>query len=122
MPDSLPIPAQFDRQFSAEASETTAAEARALPPPLYGPPVHGDFIMSGSLTPLVDVARSDDRDLPGGPAEPMPGFHRREEVQRLLGRWRNGLSLWGRILSSQSRGPWDDSQRFEQPNHLLYIK
>ncbi|WP_326964015.1 hypothetical protein [Arthrobacter sp. PL16] len=40
----------------------------------------------------------------------------------MLGRWRNGFSLWGRILSSQSRGPWDDSQRFEQPSHRLYIK
>lgn len=79
--------------------------------------------MSGSLTPLVDISPGPIlEDLPGVPAVPMPGFHRREEVQRLLARWRNGLSLWGRILSSRSRGSWDDSLRFEQPSHMLYIK
>ncbi|MEC5199512.1 hypothetical protein RCH21_001743 [Arthrobacter sp. PL16] len=77
--------------------------------------------MSGSLTPLPPGA-GPVQDLSGVPSVSMPGFHHRKDVQRMLGRWRNGFSLWGRILSSQSRGPWDDSQRFEQPSHRLYIK
>ena len=76
--------------------------------------------MSGSLTPLDSAG--DDQDLPGVPAGPMPGFHHRKEVQLMLTKWRNGLSLWGRILSSQSRAPWDDSHRFTHPDHTLYIK
>ncbi|MGV0111919.1 hypothetical protein [Arthrobacter sp. CP30] len=124
MPNSRPVPAQFDEQSASGPLESAAAEARALAlPPRQPAPARGDFIMSGSLTPLVDVARDPlPEDLPGGPAQPMPGFHRRQEVQRLLARWRNGLTLWGRILGSQSRGPWDDSLRFEQPSHMLYIK
>lgn len=40
----------------------------------------------------------------------------------MLRRWRNSVSLWGPILSGQSRGPWDDSQRFTLPEHTTYIK
>jgi hypothetical protein len=94
-------------------------EARAEDPPPAAP-ARAEFIMSGSLTPLANSGGGGD--LPGVLPGPMPGFLHRLEVRRLLQRWRNGLSLVGRVLSSQTDGPWDHSQRFEQPNHLLSIK
>ncbi len=76
--------------------------------------------MSGSLTPSEGAGSV--LLPPGVPAAPMPGYHHRKEVQLMLRRWRNSVSLWGRILSGQSRGPWDDSQRFTLPQHTTYIK
>ncbi len=81
MPNSRPIPAQFlDKPV----------------PPVAPIPARGEFILSGALTPLPSGT---DQDLQGVPADPMPGFHHRREVQLMLRRWRNGLLLWGRILS-----------------------
>lgn len=77
--------------------------------------------MSGSLTPLSHGAGSA-LELPGVPAAPMPGFHHRKEVQVMLRRWRNRASLWGRVLSTQSRGPWDEAHRFTLPQHTMHIK
>jgi hypothetical protein len=77
--------------------------------------------MSGSLTPLSHSA-GPGSELPGVPAAPMPGFHHRKEVQLMLRRWRRRASVWGRILSSQSRGPWDEAHRFTLPQHTMHIK
>lgn len=98
-----------------------SAIADAHPPPATLRPTSGEFIMSGSLTPLPDGDRVP-KDLPGIPPGPMPGLQHRREVQLMVGRWRNSVSLWGRILSGRSRGPWDDLHRFTLPQHTMYIK
>ena len=102
MPNSRPIPVQF--------TDNPAAPF----------PASGEFIMGGSLTPLPDAPPG--TDLPGVPAHPMPGFHRRKEVQRMLRRWRNSLSLWGRNWVSRPRDPWEASQRLTLPQHTTFIK
>ena len=102
MPNSQPIPVQFTDD----------------PPGI--PPVSGEFIMSGSLTPVPRV--SPGQDLRGAPPQPMPGFHRRKEVRRMLRGWRNGLSLWGQIWVARPRDPWEATQRFTLPQHTTYIK
>ncbi|MHA7209216.1 hypothetical protein [Arthrobacter sp. MDT1-65] len=83
-------------------------------------PARGEFILSGSLTPLPHDSGTDD--LPGTPVGPMPGFHHRKEVQLMLRRWRNGLSLWGRILSSPSHGSREARDRLLLPSHSMYIR
>ncbi|MFC3300808.1 hypothetical protein FJV46_05755 [Arthrobacter agilis] len=114
MTDSQPLPAQF-----LDEPESSMMNA----PPPSGESLRGELIIGGSLTPPDGATGGTARqDLPGAPEVTMPAFHRRADVQRLLARWRNGLSLCGRILSSEARGPWDDSRRFEQPNHLLHIR
>lgn len=102
MPDSQPFPAQFTDNSSVI------------------PPVPGEFIMSGSLTPVPDAPPG--QDLRGVASSPMPGFHHRKEVRRMLRRWRNRLSLWGRIWVSRPRDPWEATQRLTLPQHTTYIK
>ena len=123
MPNSRLIPVQF-MDKSAPSAATADSVAAALSPrqlPSQAPrPAAGEFVMSGSLTPPDSAGSA--LDLPGVPAAPMPGYHHRKEVQLMLRRWRNSVSLWARILSGQTRGPWDDSQRFTLPQHITYIK
>ncbi|WP_434995375.1 hypothetical protein [Arthrobacter sp. Ld5] len=76
--------------------------------------------MTGSLTPVPDVHPA--QDLQGVPSHPMPGFQHRKEVRRMLRRWGNSLSLWGRIWVSRPRDPWEATQRFTLPQHTTYIK
>ncbi len=90
-------------------------------PPVAPIPERGEFILSGALTPLPPGTDSG-QDLQGVAADPMPGFHHRKEVQRMLRRWRNGLSLWGRILSAPSPGSREARERLMLPNHSMYIK
>ncbi len=102
MPHSRPIPDQFtDNPAGARAAS-------------------GEFIMSGSLTTFLEARPA--AAPTGVPARPMPGFHRRKEVQRMLRRWRNSISLWGRVWASRPRDPWEASQRFTLPQHTTYIK
>lgn len=106
MPDSRLIPAQFlDKPV----------------PPVPPIPARGEFILSGALTPLPP-GTDPEQDLQGVPADPMPGFHHRREVQLMLRRWRNGLSLWGRILSAPAPGSREARERLMLPNHSMYIK
>ncbi len=109
MPNSRLIPAQL-----ADESESPTA----IPDPVI--PARGEFILSGSLTPLQHDSGTED--LPGIPVAPMPGFHHRKEVQLMLRRWRNGLSLWGRILSSPSHGSREARDRLLLPSHSMYIR
>lgn len=109
MPNSRPTPAQFPNEFA---------------PPDTSIPLRGELILSGSLTPLPSSAspEQDHQDLQGVPAHPMPGFHHRKEVQLMLRRWKNRLSLWGRILSAPSQGSREARDRLLLPNHSMYIR
>jgi hypothetical protein len=109
MPNSRLIPAQFLDKPA---------------PPVASIPARGEFILSGTLTPLPSGTdpEQDLQDLQGAPADPMPGFHHRKEVQLMLRRWRNGLSLWGRILSAPAPGSREARERLMLPNHSMYIK
>jgi hypothetical protein len=91
------------------------------PPPGELRATSGEFIMGGSLTPLAD-STGGRQDAPGVPPTAMPGFHHRKEVQLVLRRLRNGVSLWGRILAGPADGPRHASQRFMEPHHTMYIK
>ncbi|MDQ0736645.1 hypothetical protein QFZ50_003108 [Arthrobacter agilis] len=110
MPDSRLLPVQFPDKPAPPA---------ALPDPVI--PARGEFILSGSLTPLPH-GTAPLHELTGVRADPMPGFHSRKEVQRMLRRWRNTLSLWGRILSSPSSDARDARERLLLPNHSMYIR
>lgn len=125
MPNSRLIPAQFKNRSVPSPALSVAGDldrsSDSRPPPSAPPRVQGEFIMSGSLTPPFDGAGAAP-EMPGLPAGPMPGFHRRKEVQFMLRRWQNRFSLWARIVSSPSRGPWDHSGQFAQLNHTLYIR
>lgn len=113
MSNSRGIPAHF--------TEPSATSPTTKPPPSGRGSAQGEFIISGSLTPsLQDTGTV--QDDPATPATAMPGFHRRKKVQRMLKRWGHGMSFWGRILSSPSRGPWDDCHRFRDPHHTMFIK
>ena len=107
MSDAQPLPAHFPPGH---------------PPSPDKPPgsARGEFILSGTLTPLVPSAEPV-QDLPAAPAEPMPAFHLRAEVKGMLERWRNRVSLYGWILSSPS-GSRQNAERFVLPQHTMYIK
>ncbi|WP_155849929.1 hypothetical protein [Arthrobacter sp. H41] len=81
-------------------------------------PQQSEFLMAGSLTP--------DRNSPVLPESeedtPMPGFHRRKKVRRMIRKLRNSLPLWERIRIQRVDSAWDGAQRFVLPQHSMYIK
>ncbi len=78
----------------------------------------GEFIMSGSFTNLDGVTNTEAVD----PADVMPNFMEREEVQTMMTKLRDSVSLWKRIHNARVESAWDNPQLNVLPQHTMYIK
>ncbi|MBE0008510.1 MULTISPECIES: hypothetical protein [unclassified Arthrobacter] len=79
---------------------------------------HGEFIMAGSLT----AAGDPEQIAPGTPATVMPNYAHREEVQIMLKKLRDGVSLWKRIPNAPPDSARESVSRFVLPQHTMHIK
>ncbi len=97
---------------------TIAQSVRTLPQPA----VRGEFVMSGNLTTFDDDVESGGHS--GSTSGTMPNYLSRKEVQLMLRKLRNSVSLWERIrfVSARSSEARTDVQHLALPHHHLYIK
>ena len=84
---------------------------------------HGEFIMAGSLTATADP-ETGRPELPAhaSTVPVMPNYARREEVQIMLKKLRDSVSLWKRIPDPPPPTARDSVDRFVLPQHTMYIK
>lgn len=79
---------------------------------------HGEFIMAGSLISTGDPEQGE----PGTPATVMPNYAHREEVQVMLKKLRDSVSLWKRIPNAPPDSARESVSRFVLPQHTMHIK
>lgn len=79
---------------------------------------HGEFIMAGSLTSTGDPEQG----TPGSPGTAMPNYAHREEVQIMLKKLRDSVSLWKRIPHAPPESARESVTRFVLPQHTMHIK
>ncbi len=95
---------------------TTARSVKTLPEPSQ----RGEFVMSGNLTTFEDDPQPAMNSNVG--TGTMPNYLNRKEVQLMLRKLRNSVSLWGRIRSIKSNRARDDAQHLALPQHNLFIR
>lgn len=98
----------------------TSSTSPAAPPVTPKSPIrpHGEFIMAGNLTTTGDPETG----MPDAPVSAMPNYARREEVQIMLKKLRDSVSLWKRIPDPSPPGARDSVDRFVLPQHTMYVK
>ncbi|MBG6191486.1 hypothetical protein IWX64_002448 [Arthrobacter sp. CAN_A212] len=79
---------------------------------------HGEFIMAGSLTSTDDP----EQEALATPATVMPNYAHREEVQIMLKKLRDSVSLWKRIPTAPPDSARESISRFVLPQHTMHIK
>ncbi|MBM7847137.1 hypothetical protein JOE65_000365 [Arthrobacter roseus] len=90
---------------------TIARSVKTLPQPAP----RGEFVMSGNLTTFDnDPEQTKNSDPATGT---MPNYLTRKEVQLMLRKLRNSVSLWERIRSIKSNQARDDAQHLALPQH-----
>lgn len=101
---------------------STSPTSPSLPDPgnarAAAPRRHGEFIMAGNLTSTGDP----DHGEPGMPATVMPNYAHREEVQIMLKKLRDSVSLWQRIPHAPPDSARESVSRFVLPQHTMHIK
>lgn len=98
----------------------TSSTAPAAAPVTPGNPIrpHGEFMMAGNLTATGDPETR----MPDSPMTVMPNYARREEVQNMLKKLRDSVSLWKRIPDPPPPAARESVDRFVLPQHTMYVK
>lgn len=98
----------------------TSSTSPAVSPVTPGNPIraHGEFIMAGNFTATGDPETG----IPDSPITVMPNYASREEVQIMLKKLRDSVSLWKRIPDPPPPVARDTVDRLVLPQHTMYVK
>lgn len=100
---------------STPSAETPSPE---IPSPATPSPRHGEFIMAGDFT----ATGPPEAEFAGEDLTTMPNYAHRKEVQAMLKKLRDSVSLWKRIPDPPPPSARDAVARFVLPQHTNYIK